>query len=75
MRTPAAHSEDSQFFIVLGDAAATSLSQSNQYGYAIIGTVTSGMDVVDAIAAMPNSGDPNNQAIDPVPMTTVTVGP
>jgi cyclophilin family peptidyl-prolyl cis-trans isomerase len=74
-RTPAAHSEDSQFFIVLGDAAATSLSQSNQYGYAIIGTVTSGMDVVDAIAAMPNSGDPNNQAIDPVPMTTVTVGP
>jgi cyclophilin family peptidyl-prolyl cis-trans isomerase len=74
-RTPAAHSQDSQFFIVLADAAATSLSQSNQYGYAIIGTVTSGMDVVDAIAAMPNSGDPNNQAIDPVPMTAVTVGP
>jgi cyclophilin family peptidyl-prolyl cis-trans isomerase len=74
-RTPNAHSEDSQFFIVLADTAATSLIQSNQYGYAIIGTVTSGMDVVDAIAAMPNSGDPNNQAIDPVPMTTVTVGP
>jgi cyclophilin family peptidyl-prolyl cis-trans isomerase/predicted small secreted protein len=74
-RTPAAHSEDSQFFIVLSDSANVSLSTSNQYGYAIIGTVTSGMDVVDAIAAMPNSGDPDNQAIDPVPMTTVTVGP
>jgi len=74
-RTPAAHSEDSQFFIVLSDAAATSLSLSNQYGYAIIGTVTSGMDVVDAIAAMPNSGGNDNLAVDPVPMTTVTVGP
>jgi len=74
-RTGAPHSEDSQFFIVLADSAGTSLSLSNQYGYAIIGTVTSGMDVVDAIAAMPNSGDPNNLATDPVPMTTVTVGP
>jgi peptidyl-prolyl cis-trans isomerase A (cyclophilin A) len=74
-RTGAAHSEDSQFFIVLADAAGSSLASSNQYGYAIIGSVTSGMEVVDAIAAMPNSGDPNNQAVDPVPMTTVSVGP
>ncbi|MGH2464958.1 MAG: peptidylprolyl isomerase [Candidatus Limnocylindrales bacterium] len=74
-RTSAPHSEDSQFFIVLADSAATSLSLSNQYGYAIIGTVTSGMDVVDAIAAMPNSGGQGNLASDPVPMTTVTVGP
>jgi cyclophilin family peptidyl-prolyl cis-trans isomerase len=74
-RTPAAHSEDSQFFIVLADGAGPSLAQSNQYGYAIVGSVTSGMDVADAIAAMPNTGDPNNAAIDPVPMTAVTVGP
>lgn len=74
-RTPAAHSEDSQFFIVLADGAGQSLAQSNQYGYAIVGSVTSGMDVADAIAAMPNTGDPNNAAIDPVPMTAVTVGP
>jgi cyclophilin family peptidyl-prolyl cis-trans isomerase len=74
-RTPAAHSEDSQFFIVLADSAGQSLAQSNQYGYAIVGSVTSGMDVADAIAAMPNTGDPNNAAIDPVPMTAVTVGP
>jgi hypothetical protein len=31
------------------------------------------MDVVDTIAAMPNSGDPDNAALDPVPMTKVTV--
>ncbi len=31
------------------------------------------MDVVDAIAAMPNSGPPNNAAVDPLPMTKVTV--
>ncbi len=74
-RTGAPNSQGSQFFIVLDDAAAPSLTQSNQYGYAIIGTVTSGMDVVDTIAAMPNSGDPDNSATDPVPMTSVTVGP
>jgi hypothetical protein len=28
---------------------------------------------VDAIAAMPNSGSPNNAAVDPLPMTKVTV--
>jgi len=74
-RTGDPHSEASQFFIVLDDSAATSLAQSNQYGYAILGNVTSGMAVVDAIAALPNSGGQDNQAVDPVPMTSVTVGP
>jgi hypothetical protein len=31
------------------------------------------MDVVDAIAAMPNSGPPDNAAVDPVVITTATV--
>ena len=31
------------------------------------------MDVVDAIAAMPNSGGDANAAVDPVPMTKVTI--
>jgi hypothetical protein len=31
------------------------------------------MDVVDAIAAMPNSGEPENRALDPVAMDRVTV--
>jgi cyclophilin family peptidyl-prolyl cis-trans isomerase len=67
------NSQGSQFFIVLNDAAAQSLIQANNY--AILGTVSAGMDVVDAIAALPNSGDPDNAALNPVPMTSVTVGP
>ena len=56
----------SQFFIVLADA---SLAPS----YSVFGRVTAGMEAVDAIAAMPNSGPPNNQATNPVAMDHVTV--
>ena len=58
----------SQFFICLADLAQLPPN------YSVFGRVTSGMDVVDAIAAMPNSGGQSNAAIDPVPMTKVTVG-
>jgi cyclophilin family peptidyl-prolyl cis-trans isomerase len=69
-RTPAPHSQGSQFFICLADLSG----QLDKAGdYVIIGHVTAGMDTVDAIAADPNSGPPNNQAIDPVSMDTVTV--
>ena len=37
-RTGDPHSQAAQFFIVLSDDAAQSLTQSNQYGYAIVGT-------------------------------------
>ena len=70
-RTQQPNSVGSQFFIVLDDAAAGSLSAANTYQ--IVGEVTAGMDAVDAIAAMPNAGDPSNSAVNPVPMTTVTV--
>ena len=71
-RTSQPDSVGSQFFIVVDDAAQGSLVRANTYQ--IIGEVIAGMDVVDAIAAMPNSGDETgNQAIDPVPMITVTV--
>jgi cyclophilin family peptidyl-prolyl cis-trans isomerase len=71
-RTSQPDSVGSQFFIVVDDVAQGSLVRANTYQ--IIGEVTAGMDVVDAIAAMPNSGDETgNQAIDPVPMTKVTV--
>lgn len=56
----------SQFFIILAD---NSLPPS----YSVFGHVTAGMDVVDVIAALPNSGPPNNAAIDPVAMDAVTV--
>jgi peptidyl-prolyl cis-trans isomerase B (cyclophilin B) len=58
----------SQFFIVLADNSDLTPS------YSVFGRVTAGMDVVDAIAAMPNSGAPSNKALDPVIMTSVTVG-
>ena len=70
-RTPAPNSQGSQFFIVLSDAAARPLVAANTY--AIFGEVTSGMETVDAIAAMPNSGEPNNAALQPVAMDSVTV--
>ncbi len=70
-RSSRANSVGSQFFIVLDDGAASILSSANTYQ--IIGEVTTGMDVVDAIAAMPNSGEPDNKALDPVKMTSVTI--
>lgn len=70
-RTDAPDSVGSQFFIVLDDQAGDVLASYNTYQ--IIGEVTAGMETVDKIAAMPNSGPPNNAALDPVAMTDVTV--
>lgn len=59
----------SQFFICLADLSST-LSPN----YSVFGHVTQGMDVVDAIAAMPIVGGSNDGApTDPVAMTKVTV--
>jgi len=71
-RTPAPDSQGSQFFIILDDGAESSLTQA-EFPYSILGTVTEGMDVVDAIAAMPNSGGQTNTALEPVAMDRVTV--
>jgi len=71
-RTLAPDSQGSQFFIVLDDNAGPALDSARTY--AIFGSVISGMETVDAIAAMPNSGEATgNAAIDPVPMAKVTV--
>ena len=70
-RSSQPNSQGSQFFIVLSDGAAPALASANTY--AIMGEVTAGMDVVDAIAAMPNSGEPDNAALDPLPITKATV--
>ena len=74
-RTGNPDSQGSQFFIVLSDDANAALTDpSIKYPYAILGEVAAGMDVVDTIAAMPNSGDNSgNAAINPVVMTSVTV--
>ena len=70
-RSSEPNSVGSQFFIVLDDAAGDVLASYNTYQ--IIGTVTAGMETVDAIAATPNSGQPNNAALKPVAMDRVTV--
>jgi cyclophilin family peptidyl-prolyl cis-trans isomerase len=66
-RTTQPNSVGSQFFIVLDDAARSALASANTYQ--IIGTVSSGMDAVDAIAAAADAELPS----DPVVMTRVTV--
>ncbi|MCY7417924.1 MAG: peptidylprolyl isomerase [Chloroflexi bacterium] len=72
-RTQAPDSQGSQFFIVLDDGARKALERIRTY--VIFGDVISGMDVADQIAAMPNSGEPRNAALDPVVMTSVTIQP
>ena len=66
-RTSQPNSVGSQFFIVLDDAARAALASANTYQ--IIGTVASGMDAVDAIAAAADAELPSK----PVVMTRVTV--
>jgi cyclophilin family peptidyl-prolyl cis-trans isomerase len=66
-KTSQPNSANSQFFIVLADLSTLPKT------YQIFGHVTSGMDAVDAIAAMPNSGDPANTALQPVAMDSVAV--
>ena len=66
-RTSQPNSVGSQFFIVLDDAARSALASANTYQ--IIGTVSAGMDAVDAIAAAADAELPSQ----PVTMTKVTV--
>ena len=49
-RTNAPHSATSQFFINLKDNTNLDYPSFDSWGYAVFGKVTSGMDVVDAIA-------------------------
>ena len=69
-RTAAPNSVGSQFFIVLSDNARTALASANTYQ--IIGSVTKGMEVADAITAAAAGVEIPPE---PIPMTKVTVGP
>ena len=51
-RTPAVHSATAQFFINLVDNDYLNHTPDN-FGYAVFGKVTGGMDVVDGIAGVP----------------------
>lgn len=73
-RTKDKNSADSQFFIVLDDGANTTLgAPTGPDNYQIFGTVVIGMEVADSIGSMPNSGNPNYLALNPVTITKATV--
>src|SRR5205823_553931 len=68
-QTDPAGTSGSQFFIVLSAAAQSALAGQ----YAIVGKVVGGMAVVNKIAAVPNSGQPNNTAEQKVYIAKATV--
>lgn len=78
-RTATANSGNSQFFIVLADSAASTLGASAANNYAILGNVTTGMDVVDRIVRVPLGGEPGSDGsaasmpLEPVVITSTIV--
>jgi peptidyl-prolyl cis-trans isomerase B (cyclophilin B) len=70
-RSNAPNSVGSQFFIVTDDAAAEALADPQYNNYQIIGTVTSGMETVDAIVNAPRNAQDFPDA--PVVMNDVSV--
>jgi cyclophilin family peptidyl-prolyl cis-trans isomerase len=68
-RTAVVDSATSQFFINLGDNDFLNHG-SRDFGYAVFGRVADGMDVVDAIAAVPTGSKAGHQD---VPLDAVTI--
>jgi cyclophilin family peptidyl-prolyl cis-trans isomerase len=74
--TGAANSASSQFFIVLSDTAWSATTPTT---YAILGNVSSGLDVVDRIAQVPTGGEPGSDGspasmpLEPIVITGTTV--
>ncbi len=68
-RTSDVNSATSQFFVNLKDNAFLDHS-SRDFGYAVFGRVTDGMDVVDAIAMVPTGRQSGH---DDVPVEPVTI--
>ena len=78
-RTGEPHSASSQFFINVADNAFLNHRGKSfeGWGYAVFGQVVDGMDVVDAIVAVPrgNRGPHGDVPIEPVMMQRVTLLP
>ena len=78
-RTNAVDSATSQFFINVADNAGRGLDHRGpapgEFGYAVFGRVTEGMDVVDAIAGVETQrqGNHENVPVTPVVIDAVTV--
>ena len=71
-RTQVVDSATSQFFINLSDNDFLNHS-GRDFGYAVFGKVTQGMDVVDAIAAVPTGNNKGHQDVPKEPITIVSV--
>jgi len=71
-RTGEVDSATSQFFINLRDNAFLDHG-GRDYGYAVFGRVTDGMDVVDRIAAVPTGNSGGHQDVPTEPVTIVEV--
>ena len=71
-RTGEVDSATSQFFINLRDNASLDHSDRD-YGYAVFGRVTDGMDIVDAIAAVNTGTVAGHQDVPLEPVTIVEV--
>ena len=73
-RTGVVDSATSQFFINLKDNDFLNHG-TRDFGYAVFGKVSSGMDVVDAIAGVPtgNSGGHQDVPVEPVHILEVTI--
>jgi peptidyl-prolyl cis-trans isomerase B (cyclophilin B) len=68
MLNPNRESSGSQFYICLAD-----LPSLDQAGYTVFGQVVEGLEVVDKIARVKNSGPQQNQALQRVIITKVSV--
>jgi cyclophilin family peptidyl-prolyl cis-trans isomerase len=73
-RTSVVDSATSQFFINLRDNAFLDHG-GRDYGYAVFGRISEGMEVVDAIAALPTTSKNGHQdvPVDPVLIHSVTI--
>lgn len=76
-RTNDPHSATTQFFINVGDNAYLNFPSSDGWGYAVFGKVTKGMDVVDAIVAVPTTSLATHRDVpkDTITLTKVTLTP
>ena len=74
-RTSNPNSATSQFFINVKDNGNLDYPSFDGHGYAVFGKVTKGMDIVDAIVAVPTTkkGPHGDVPVDPITIKSVTV--
>jgi cyclophilin family peptidyl-prolyl cis-trans isomerase len=71
-RTSDPNSATSQFYINVVDNPSLDYKSEQEPGYAVFGTVTAGMEVVDAISVVPTRAVPSMGLMD-LPVTNVIV--